>query len=97
MRDFFSKHAGKSVMTRGVANMMSRDPYFQLGVVEAFTRFLNEDWGDICEEDKAQNDENPEWALGVYDADGETIWIKADDYGEDEHDIVITVLFPSEY
>lgn len=94
MIEVLQRNAGNAVMTRGIAEKMYWDPIFSMGVAEAFGRFLDGDWGITCDEDKAVNDEDPQYALAAYMVEDEKIWIKADDYGDR---VVITVLFPDEY
>lgn len=48
---------GTMVATRGVNEEMDRNPEFRDFVNKSFTRHINGDWGDICEEDKQSNDE----------------------------------------
>ena len=45
------------VMTRGIADSIEADKNFSTEINKAFTRYLNQDWGDMCEEDKKLNDE----------------------------------------
>lgn len=78
-------------VTNEVNEKMEQDPIFSLFVFESLLRFVSGDWGDVTEEDAADNNAAPEYALGAYiDENGVKIWIKADDPA-------ITVLFPSEY
>lgn len=77
-------------VTNEVNEKMEQDPIFSLFVFESLLRFVSGDWGDVTEEDAADNNAAPEYAWGAYiDENGIKIWIKADDP-------IITVLFPSE-
>lgn len=77
-------------VTKAINEKMSTDPIFSLFVFESLLRFVSGDWGDVTEEDAADNNAAPEYAWGAYiDENGVKIWIKADDP-------IITVLFPSE-
>lgn len=46
---------GKLLMTSGIANAMD-DNNFTLEVNNAFTRYLNRDWGELEKEDALLND-----------------------------------------
>jgi len=87
---------GQMVMTAGIAARISGSPAFSALVVKSIKRHLSGDWGDLCEEDRQQNEEalTGEGRLfSVYkDVQGEKIWIIT------EWDrSVTTVLFPDEY
>ena len=90
---------GRLVATRGVANLMQEEPDFDHFVKECFRRYLNADWGDMCESDKQQNED----ALKNHDNrifasyenaahPGWKLWIIT----EWDHSAT-TLLFPSEY
>lgn len=48
---------GRMVMTRGINEKMSSDESFVKEVLNALSRYLKKDWGEMCEEDKQMNDE----------------------------------------
>ena len=87
------------VMTRGIANEIENGTITISGIENSISRFLNEDWGNICEEDKLANanDINDIYCslLGSYEVNNHDIWIIAN--AIDETSRVVTVLFPSEY
>lgn len=86
---------GKLVMTRGVHNKIKEDVDFAIGVLDAFERYQRCDWGDLCEEDKAENEhalKEGERIFAVYNIGKEKVYIIT------EHDrSVTTILFPEEY
>ena len=47
---------GKLVMTRAVHDKMNGDIDFAIGVLESFERYQRCDWGDLCDEDTAENE-----------------------------------------
>ena len=86
---------GKLVMTRAVHDKMNSDIDFAIGVLERFERYNRCDWGDLCDEDTAEN----EHAL----KEGERIFALSN-IGSDKIYIitewdrsVTTILFPYEY
>ena len=86
---------GKLVMTRGVHNKIKEAVDFAIGVLDAFERYQRCDWGDLCEEDKAENEhalKEGERIFAVYNIGKEKVYIIT------EHDrSVTTILFPEEY
>lgn len=81
----------KFYTTRAIAEHMASNPLFKSFVLESVSRHLSGDWGEICAEDAALNNENPLDSLSSYIFEENTkIWIKQD--GE-----ILTVLFPAEY
>ena len=86
---------GKLVMTRGVHSKIKDDVDFAVGVLDAFERYQRCDWGDLCEEDKAENEhalKEGERIFAVYNIGKEKVYIIT------EHDrSVTTILFPEEY
>ena len=86
---------GKLVMTRGVHSKIKEDVDFAIGVLDAFERYQRCDWGDLCEEDKAENEHalnEGERIFAVYNIGKEKVYIIT------EHDrSVTTILFPEEY
>ena len=86
---------GNIYATRGIADAMDQSPKFAAEVRQAFGRYQQGDWGDVCEEDRAQNDEaarNGERVLASYQTSGGKIWIIT------EWDrSATTILYPDEY
>jgi len=87
---------GRLYLTRGVNDLVAENLEFAKFVMDSLKRHASGDWGDLCEEDKREN----EYALGkylrlfssyTYD-DSRRIWIitEADRSST-------TVLFPDEY
>lgn len=46
---------GTVVMTRGISDAIENNFKFFNEVMIAFNRYVNNDWGNLCEEDKAIN------------------------------------------
>lgn len=86
---------GRLVMTRGVADMMQEQGIFDGALLPLLLRHAVGDWGDMCTEDKIENDKathNGKRVISAYMFCGQKIWIIT------EWDrSVTTVLFPSEY
>jgi hypothetical protein len=88
---------GRTVQTAGINNKCQNDPMFAINIQNAFRRYLNKDWGDLCDDDKKMNDEALETGdqiLASYNIpqSAEKIYIIT------EYDrSVTTVLFANEY
>jgi hypothetical protein len=94
---------GQLVATAGVNSEMREDVKFSDFVNNSLGRYRTEDWGDMCEEDREENDnavdnisEDGKYLDGrifaVYKQGDWKIWIIT------EYDMsVTTILFPSEY
>jgi len=89
---------GRLVATRGVAELMDTDQQFSEFVSASLRRYTGCDWGNLCDDDHAMNDDavkNGERILASYDHPTHKdwkIWIIT------EWDrSVTTILFPSEY
>lgn len=89
---------GQLVTTAGVADLMREDIRFAAFVNRCLDRYRGLDWGELCEEDRKQNDEalaGGERILAAYESKTHAdwkIWIIT------EWDrSATTVLFPSEY
>lgn len=89
---------GQVVMTIAVNDKMyATDDSFASFVYESLRRYSSGDWGEMCEEDKAQNEQaliDGERLMGSYEnrERGWKIWIIT------EWDrSVTTILFPDEY
>jgi hypothetical protein len=85
-------------ITNGLFTEMLLDRQLQSEVAEAYNRYQKNDWGELCEEDKAQNLEalnNGGRTLGAYDTSKGTIYIITDDTQAEP--TVTTILFADEY
>lgn len=47
---------GKWVMTAGINNDIADSSKFAKEITSFMARYLHQDWGDLCKEDKAMND-----------------------------------------
>lgn len=89
---------GQTVITRGIAARMQEDNEFGLFVMVSLERHKNGDWGNLCDEDKALNDEalkDGNRLMSAYnrkDHPDDKIWIITE-----ADRSVTTVLFPNEY
>lgn len=90
---------GRLVATQGVATLMQEESEFERFAKDAFRRYLNADWGDMCKTDKQQNDDalvhNDSRIFASYENaahPGWKLWIIT----EYDHSAT-TLLFPSEY
>ena len=87
--------------TPGISRMLREDPIMNDWITDCLNRHLNGDWGDLCEEDKAMNDESMRM-----ENEGEIGWRLMSAYSIDDFKIWIiteadrsstTILLPSEY
>ena len=87
---------GQLVMTRGVADKVANNSAFAEFCLESLKRHAKGDWGDLCAEDKAENELSLKEGLrlfSVYETEGlPKIWIITE-----ADRSVTTVLFPDEY
>jgi hypothetical protein len=86
---------GKIFSSAGVHEMMIRDPSFMQFVNRSLARHAEGDWGDLCEEDKRENELSLREGfrlLSAYKNDEHKIWIITE-----ADRSVTTVLFPEEY
>ena len=85
---------GNVVCTRAIKDWQDATGFY-FDVPMCLQRHARCDWGEVCEEDKAQNDlalERGERVLSSYTVAGRTIWIIT------EWDrSVTTILFPEDY
>jgi len=87
---------GQLVWTQGINELIARDTKFAKFVMGSIGRHAFGDWGDLCEEDKREN----EYSLGKYlrllssykSDDGMKIWIITE-----ADRSVTTILLPDEY
>ena len=86
---------GMIFATKGVADYAEQNPVFRMELAAIFARYSLGDWGELCQEDWAQNDQAVvlgERVLGSYNTSAGTVWIIT------EWDrSATTFLFPSEY
>lgn len=88
---------GQLVMTRGVAERVATDAAFAAFALESLKRHANGDWGDLCEEDRKENEYSLDKYLrlfSAYEPKGPypKIWIITE-----ADRSVTTTLFPDEY
>lgn len=87
---------GILVFTRGVNDKAAEDSAFAAFVLHSLNRHGQEDWGDLCDEDKRENELSLKEGfrlLSAYEKDGlPKIWIITE-----ADRSVTTVLFPEEY
>lgn len=87
---------GQLLMTRGVNDQVAENEAFAKFVMNNLKRHANGDWGDLCSEDKAENELSLNEGyrlLSAYETDGlPKIWIITE-----ADRSATTVLFPDEY
>ncbi len=87
---------GQLVMTRGVNDMVANDEAFAKFVTESLNRHVKEDWGDVGDEDRAENDLSLKEGFRILSTykSGELpkIWIITE-----ADRSATTILFPDEY
>lgn len=88
---------GRIYVTAGINSLLNEDLYFVRFLQQSLDKYMQCDWGDTCEEDKASNDEALKsggriLAVYIYEKTNTTIWIIT------EWDrSVTTILFPDKY
>lgn len=86
---------GEVYMTNGIATAIEKNPVFHLEIKRAFYRYMGHDWGDLCQEDIALNEEAlkiGERILALYNTSQGKVYIIT------EWDrSVTTILFADEY
>lgn len=87
---------GRWVMTRGINDTVANDENFAKQITSAIARYRNNDWGDLCDEDKQLNDDavmrNDDRILAAYKTDKGKVYIIT------EWDrSATTILFANEY
>lgn len=86
---------GKIVATRSIADEMENDLAFAREIAVAFDRYQRYDWGELCQEDKALNDQaikGNDRVLAAYLTSKGKVWIIT------EWDrSATTILFSGEY
>lgn len=88
---------GQLVATCGVAAKMNDNQMFYEWVRDCYKRYRNNDWGDLCGEDKASNDDAVKnggrvFASYKYPPTGEKMYVIAE-----ADRSVTTLLFADEY
>jgi hypothetical protein len=86
---------GVITATAGVYSVMARDANFKELVQRSLQRHLSGDWGDLCKEDKQENEFSLREGFRLFSAyeDGDKkIWIITE-----ADRSATTVLFPDEY
>lgn len=88
--------AGRLLFTRGVNDLVADNTDFSKFVLASLNRHLAGDWGDLCKEDKAENEFSLDKNLRLFSAyeNGELpkIWIITE-----ADRSATTILFPDEY
>lgn len=87
---------GQLVMTRGVNDRVADDTEFSKFVIKSLFRHGRGDWGDLCEEDKRENEfslDNGFRLVSAYEKEGLP---KIRIITESDRSVT-TILFPSEY
>lgn len=85
-------------MTAGINNDMNADPEFETKILALMNRFVHDDWGDLCEDDKELNRQAQKHGgriLAAYETDHGRVYIITDDAKAAVK--VTTVLYASEY
>lgn len=86
---------GRIILTRGVADRVEYDNSFDHFITVCLFRHLTGDWGNLCEEDKKENEfaiNNYARIFSAYDESNDKIWIITE-----ADRSVTTILFPEEY
>lgn len=84
-----------TVCTRGIEEMIARDPEYIKLIHECLVRHTLGDWGELCDDDKAMNDaalDEAGYILSAYTVKDTKIWIITDAGWK-----VTTILLPREY
>jgi hypothetical protein len=96
MRTKTISKTGPIVSTRGVFEKMQEDPHFAQFVNESLRCHIRGDWGNVCDEDKQENELSLKEGyrlLPAYENEGlPKIWIITE-----ADRSATTVLFPDEY
>jgi len=87
---------GQLVMTKGVNDKVADETEFAKFVTQSLARHAKGDWGDLCQEDRQQNEFSLKKGfrlLSAYDRNGlPKIWTITE-----ADRSAITILFPDEY
>ena len=85
-------------MTCGISAAMDESGSFSLEIADCIHRFTVDDWGDLCEDDKALNRQAKACGgriLAAYPSARGRVYIITDDATANEQ--ITTVLFADEY
>lgn len=92
---------GTLYFTASIAETARTDDAFLREIMETLVRYQLGDWGDLCAEDRQQNEEALHCGariMGSYITQrGGKIWIITEAEDEDGHRAATTVLYPGEY
>lgn len=87
---------GRLLMTRGINDLVAEDEAFAKLVTQGLARHLKGDWGDLCQEDKAENELSLKEGfrlLSAYESpELPKIWVITE-----ADRSATTILFPDEY
>ena len=88
---------GQLYLTRGVFDECEKDTVFYEFVKSSVKRHVTGDWGDMTDDDKAENEFSPDKHLRIFSAyerqgSNKKIWVITE-----ADRSVTTVLFPDEY
>ena len=87
--------SGGIYMTVGVSTDAENDPEFRGFITESLKRHLGGDWGEVCDEDRAENEFSLKEGLrlmSVYSLKGRKIWIITE-----ADRSATTILYPENY
>ena len=91
----FKFSMGEVYFTAGVSRLVNEDDEFSEFVLQSLTRHRSGDWGELCEEDRKENELSLKEGfrlLSAYSHNGQKIWIITE-----ADRLATTVLFPDEY
>ena len=93
---------GDVVVTAGIDKVMQESPAFTSGIYQCLERYEKGDWGELCDEDKAVNEDalkypDDLYLLAAYTVCLRKIYIITNRKSEMPGDNVTTVLFVEEY
>lgn len=86
---------GRIVMTIGIKTACEENSHFGEFILNSLGRHMNCDWGDVCDEDWADNDDaltEGYRLFSAYTIEKQKIWIITE-----ADRSVTTILFPDEY
>lgn len=86
---------GKVYLTKGIDELMSSDTHFRMFVSTSLGRYIQGDWGNLCEEDQRLNEQaliDGDRLMGSYTKGEKKIWIITE-----ADRSTTTILLPEEY
>lgn len=94
----------KIVVTNGINNLIKEDYIYSTDLDFILLKFISNDWGDLCNEDKKFQNEllkNPNSKyeyrfMGVYMINNIKVWIISE-YNYSIKSLIMTILLPEEY